>query len=500
MDFRVLVADDEKTALDSISFLLEKFHHEFHIVGKAGNGREAMQLARELQPDLMLTDIRMPHMDGLELIDAVKHELPDVYTIIISGHSDFEYVRRALITGSIDYLLKPLDPPRMQDALARARPFLIANACRKRTELIRQMEKGVAVSQNECERYFPEDAFVAAISRKNGLPNRLPKGRLNPDPFFQKEGVIGLYGRDDLESLCVLPAGVMRLEEITRLAQSPLDSLRGYTTTIICNTPFPITQVPEIVQALYKALNRHLVVGKSQTLSLNRGATVTLKNERAFAALENGVMLQLPYRLTAREYSHVVRDIETLLEKGEELGITQWALENTVRNITNKICTVNKLNIAGFSLEMMIEDVFYSATTHKDLSDGVLAIVNELLQTKSSYKLGNKVLFEKICDYIDDHLTETLALQSLCGQFGISQPTLSRLFREHAGMSFNRFLTQKRMEKAMVLLTAPAPLIHEVAEKVGYTDQFYFSRIFRSFSGMSPSEYVTQQKMHQLLV
>lgn len=124
--FRVIVADDEKLIANNLARRIEQGCGAFEVAAKAGTGLEALELTRSLLPDVVFSDIKMPEMDGIALIEQIKKHAPGVLTVIISGYSDFEYARAAIRHGAADYLLKPVNPDELRRLLNRLEAILMA--------------------------------------------------------------------------------------------------------------------------------------------------------------------------------------------------------------------------------------------------------------------------------------------------------------------------------------------------------------------------------------
>ena len=124
--FKVIVADDEKLIANNIARKIEESNDAFEVVAKAGTGQEALALVQQLLPDVVFSDIKMPEMDGIELIERLKMRNPSVLTVIVSGYSDFEYTRSAIRYDAVDYLLKPVNPEDLKQLLYRLESILMA--------------------------------------------------------------------------------------------------------------------------------------------------------------------------------------------------------------------------------------------------------------------------------------------------------------------------------------------------------------------------------------
>ena len=124
--FKVIVADDEKLIANNIARRIEESNGAFRVVSRAGTGTEALEQVRELLPDVVFSDIKMPEMDGIELISRLRKEYPGVCCVIVSGYSDFEYMKAAIQNSAVDYLLKPLNTEELGRLLQRLEAALLA--------------------------------------------------------------------------------------------------------------------------------------------------------------------------------------------------------------------------------------------------------------------------------------------------------------------------------------------------------------------------------------
>ena len=124
--FKVIVADDEKLIARNIARRIQEGNTAFEVVAQAGTGLEALELAGQLMPDVVFSDIKMPEMDGIELIARLRAQNPSALCVIVSGYSDFEYARAAIQNSAVDYLLKPVNPEELTALLSRLEAMLLA--------------------------------------------------------------------------------------------------------------------------------------------------------------------------------------------------------------------------------------------------------------------------------------------------------------------------------------------------------------------------------------
>ncbi|MDR2177053.1 MAG: response regulator [Treponema sp.] len=487
--YRIVLVEDEPAAAENIRDIIRLYCPQFEIVAGGDNGAAGLALAQVHHPDLLLTDIRMPIMDGLELIALLHQELPQVKTMILSGYQDFEYARTALQYGAVDYLLKPISPQAMTAALNRIMPLLNDALGQRLLPLVHSLINNEAPDRGALKKQFPAPAYTLAISRKNGLPGRFRRNVFAHTQCRVEGDTIDMYGRDEMENLRLASGNALLSASGLEAAQWLHREVPGYTTTVVWHEAFPIEALPEIITALYAALDRGLVIGKNQLIA----AGVPPGKHAAASSPPGGELKQrLGYYLKENKIELVRSLVLEQLKKWEAQGQTQLYVEETIRSIFETLRREFKNSAADEGFEFMIDDAFFYAASYDELRESLLFILEKLLPDPRQRicKVDTPEFFALIREYLDAHVNETVNLQSLCKHFGISQTYMSRLFRKYTDLSFNNYLTSLRIEKAKDYLLEKDTLIKDAAALAGFTDQFYFSRVFRSVTGQSPSDYI----------
>ena len=156
--FKVIVADDERLIANNIAWRIEDSNKAFHVVSRAGTGLEALEQAAELLPDVVFSDIKMPEMDGIELIARLRETHPDILCVIISGYSDFDYMKAAIQNSAVDYLLKPVNPEELKRLLQRLEAKLLA-----REQQIAPRKEYDAASLAESIRIYLQENYAEQV-------------------------------------------------------------------------------------------------------------------------------------------------------------------------------------------------------------------------------------------------------------------------------------------------------------------------------------------------
>ncbi|PNV61522.1 hypothetical protein C0033_13140 [Clostridium sp. chh4-2] len=490
--FRVLVVDDEPSALDYICNIIKMKCPSLIIAGTAENGKDGLMKYRQLSPDLVISDVKMPIMSGLDMVKAIKEEQEDAQIVLVSGYQEFEYVRAALKYGVSDYVLKPMTPANFVSAVAPVLKVLDQRVYEQRKRLVRAMVTGELSDQEKIREYFPEERYYLAVIRENGLPRRFT-GTYEIELISEMENTIFVYGRDEREALYICPSKVVGGAEFYRMMAKEAERKNGdgcFVTSVMVPHTVESADLESMICCLYKSLNSRLSIGVSQTfmVSADKGPDEMPAKE----VYSQEAMKSMERCLEKKDYAMFLETLWDFIKNAGEAEYPQLRLERFVRQMSVKV--QQYLNYQGdvFEDEMMLEDAFYDAGSVKELYDSLKSIfIRYWREDKEAVKLDSPEFLETIEDYIRKHLSEDITVSSVCREFGLSQSYLNLIFRKHGKQAFHSYLRNVRIERAKEIMERnPQMFIKDVAMMTGYKDQFYFSRIFRAVTGISPSEYI----------
>lgn len=490
--YRILVVDDEPIGLNHVRMILEKKCPQFEIIGTAENGAEALELIRRDQPDILITDIRMPIMDGIALVSQVKKEFPEILSVIVSGYSEFEYAKSALRSGVCDYLLKPLVPSDMMALMERMEIRLNSLYHEKRTQILRSLcHKEVVDDETKMKQYFSSEAYYAVIFRWNGLPSRFIK-KHGVEIFSMEEEKIYIYGRDEMEALYLIPREIVFqstfpefLEKLFRREQK--QNRGSYVTGVFCEVEISIGQLADVAERLYRKLDESLIIGKNQLTGLESDIPAVHVSEAEKRILENVEQL-----IRCCQYQQISEELHNIFSVWKMEERSQLYMESEIKYILRLLQNACPLEMKSAEIEYMLDDVFYYAADMEELENSLVLLMKQCIPNVRKERIDDKEqLFRSILAYLNTHIKEPLTLGDICRKFGVSQTSLSRIFRAYKETSFTNYLTEMRMDQAKrIMQQEPSAYVKDIAERVGYLDQFYFSRIFRSVTGVCPKEYM----------
>ncbi|WP_248927499.1 response regulator transcription factor [Paenibacillus hamazuiensis] len=506
----VIVVDDELPLRQELrSFPWGKWGAA--LIGEAENGAEALQLCRDYVPDVVVTDITMPLMDGIELTRELRRQFPQVQVILLTCHSDFGYAREALRLGALEYLVKvTLEEEEMEQALHKAREAIERErAHRKNESEARRREQAKLLARLLKDKQTPDDKIVAALSAA-GLLRELPT-RVVLLKVEASEEDIAFVGQelqlalDQAASQAApafswVPVGgtdyLLAFGEALPPAQLRLrlDPLIGdLTQTIGDNLPFLGGEV-----RLYAVVSESVASGTDFIKAFDHAK---MWEEARFYEREPHppVFVGRPVPLTPLGKAQAA-ELDELLRG---LRLQAEALQTYMRDTFPRWCLkhrfqpgeLKKAVAAGISLQSAAgsaDQGAYAPLEQAETLNELTAAALRLLETQSGgrHRYRKEVRDAKL--YIEQHLEEPITLHSLAEQVSLSPHYLSRLFREEVGESVNEYMTRLRIEKAIDMLQNTNLKVYEVAEKVGIPSYRYFSTMFRERTGLAPTDFKKQ--------
>lgn len=497
MPYSILLVEDEGAASRYLRSIVELKCPDFRVVAVAEDGGAGLEAARLHRPDLVVTDIRMPGMDGLEFARRLKEEMPHTPAVIVSGYQEFEYARRALGTGVVEYLLKPVSARSLAEALESLRPRLETNAARKRRETLGSLLSGAVCAVADAADDAPKRArYWLALFREGGLPSRFRSETARDEEDGPgDEEVVSLRGRDARERFFLTPREKLdfdtfsgRVRGATGFAsEAQGEKGRGYRTLVFAARDLEEEELAAGARELRRVLDHTIVLGESR-LAFDTGAPPRARDWDPVLAD------RIEFCLANSRFDQV--------EAAVREAVAGWELER--RPLIHAEAALRKLLIfmqrkalrdagaAESELEYHLEAALAGAYDWPSLADVAWDLVRRAagIDQETGGKVDAPAFFNSILRYVDEHYAEALSLGSVSETFRISQTYMSKLFRKHEDRSFNEYLTFRRIEAAKRLMTeSPRMPLKDIAQCVGFQDPFYFSRVFKAVAGVPPSEY-----------
>ncbi|MDR0381802.1 MAG: response regulator [Oscillospiraceae bacterium] len=524
--YKVLLVDDEVDVRQAIARTLDWESLGFQLSGEASNGEEALELSEQLQPDVILTDIKMPFMDGLTFCRRVKAVLPSVRVAVFSGFDEFEYAKEAIKLEVQEYILKPINAEELAGVFRRLRVSLDEEIARKQDlqSLRHYYEESLPLMQQQLLMSLLEGhADIAA------LPRRLEEFHLDFDADRYCVAVVRTMEKNPTNDTTLLMYSLQQtISEMLPLPCRPL-----HTPEAIVLLLMPPAEMD--MKALTTALNRlFLPARKILGLALSIGVghpcealpDVARSYREAWAALEYQILVDA-------DQCVYLGDIEP--DSGSSEYIDSSYTEDILRQI--KVGSREDLEATVKRLLHYLKSMHLSLQQHHifllDISTGFLGLIRaykldareagleamltetSAFQSRNLDEMGRRLLeycenlrrlirrerknttrliVDKACAYLLEHYPENdLSSDGVCTVLNLRPAYFSTIFKRETGLNFVAFLTKLRMEKALEYLDTTSLKTYEIADKVGYADANYFSYVFKKHYGVSPSKYRTDR-------
>lgn len=531
---KIFLVEDETVIREGLRDNIEWEEFGYKFVGEAADGEMALPLIRKTKPDVLITDIKMPFMDGLSLSKIVSLELPDTKIIIISGYDDFEYARQAIELGVEQYLLKPITRMNLKKVLADLREKIEQSNSSKDYQL--QYSKEMHEYEQFERRRFFEGLLSGEMKVKdiyeeaNKLSLELTAASYNLLFFYLKE-----ERKLDLEDAEEL--GIRQEEILYYFLRHPQYILfrqntntfgilvKGDNEVVEQYTQKAISKISEACSLIEKQIQWYVAVGKPvERLSLLADGAQNVNHYLAYRfflprihiltkeVVDQYSNAQDGKTIDAVDYKQLNPEIiKEFLYRGNEhevadfvesylLGIAE-ALES--RMFRDYIILNIRFSVEGFleetgiprqdyqeKLEQFHPDVNMTSKEVGSYFRGLLSMAMEF--SKRKIEDQGKSILSKVVEYIDQHYEqESISLNEVAEYAEVSASYLSATFSQGMQVTFVEYVTQKRMEKAKKLLRTSSLSTGEISAQVGFKDPHYFSFVFKKTQGMSPREYRT---------
>lgn len=501
---RILISEDEPKSREGIIRMIQRFTpHE--IVGVAENGEEGFLLAKERQPDLVISDIKMPVLDGLGMLQKMKDHGLKLQAVLLTGYSEFEYARRALQLQVVEYVLKPLEADQFLSALEKAEGRMKKQRAERLTpdQLLWSYYLG---GEDERERMRPRveeelginDRMISTIflirpesiaretygEIRKQLQQSMEMLCMEPCYFFARQGEDG--------GVYVLLADTERNRSLKAVFASRILPKVLEITRCVCSmaTMRGIGELPRVMERLSGLLRYAFSVPEGRILEEADAAGMVYESIEYPISLENEMIQGIRNGKKAR--------ILELNRMFEAQVIDSHASPECIRDYTVRFA-VGILRVAGEwkgrwngseELSSVTESISKAITRDKVRYqlEKVVKSAAALSDDSGEFQTENGIVLNAI-SYIRENYQKNIGLGDVAQFCNVRSEYLSRIFKEETGVRFVSFLSNFRISMAKRLLASGNGTVSRVAEQVGFSDQKYFQKVFKKTCGVTPSEY-----------
>lgn len=490
--YRILLVEDEATVREGILKKIKWEDHGFVLAGACENGRQALDILRAGPVEVVITDINMPVMDGLELAGRIHEHWPGTRVVILTGYDDFSYAQTAIRYRVSEYILKPITARQLRELLDRLRGELDAR-----------------LSGDEQLRELHRQHLISRLLAEEIPPDKLA-GLLRETPLALEKG-----------PACVALVGPMRQETAERLrttaqrmdaAVELMEETAKDRLILLCGGERPEQTALNIIQAVGQTAELPLTAAvgtPAEELGSLRHSFDAAQNawEHLFC-MPPGAVHMAAEILSRTPVEPVLGDARRSILRGVKLLNPEQAQQGLAAFLADlrgstwpRAAILSQLQKLTHLLSEYADEQGFA--TPDSLLDGLehshhLNQAGELMARymqeliHRAQQLGDTSSRQGMLavEYIKEHYNEPdLSLQNLTAYLSMSTSSFSVLFKAYTGATFVEFLTRLRINKAQELILSTDKKNYEIADAIGYDDPGYFRTIFKKYTGLSPSEY-----------
>lgn len=537
--YRILLVDDEILVRDAIKENIDWKSIDCELVGDCENGKQAAEFVQEHQVDIVLTDILMPYMDGMELSHFLHDNYPDIVIVIFSGFGEFEYAKKAIQYGVSEYLLKPVTAMELTGVIEKMKQKvdqqrrekskmdkLAQNSekYRKNEQIIRSKNMEALVNcttdvNKTIQRLSEMGVDISAASYRVALFDiDLYSGMYKLDTEKRQESALMAFVLFNISDEIVTreKAGIAYQEGNNRVGILFQETWsRNFTskTKEICRE---IQQKTKEVMGFDVSMGIGKWVKKPEELIQSHDMAAQTLQYRYL--LGGNLLIDMEEKHPAQEINldESLADLKEFMKTGqkEQVDQTLATIEEAIRQALmekSRACmylqqVIRTMDNAGedvsADMDRIREDrdeLLRQVTDQKSFEDAckvvqkhtdrIFEILSEM-NTSSSERQARLAI-----DYIQkNYMDPDLSLNSICSYLNISTSYFSTIFKDETGETFTEVLIRTRMEKARELLEKTTMKNYEIAEKVGFSDPHYFGISFKKMTGCTPTEYAREKR------
>ena len=488
---RILLVDDEREEREGIAFLIRKFGYPLQIV-TATNGREAIAVMNEQGIDILLTDVKMPVMDGLELSREVRETKPGLPIVIFSAYADFEYARQAIELHALRYLLKPIEV----DEFRRLMDDIVSSVQKGQQERMLKFFRGERLSAEESRELqdwlFADGQVGRRLCKFLFVGNYYEKGEeiflKLADKYFGSEAMLlSLYPNEGY--LLLRNSAVGKKVFRKQLDQMVQTIAAGDSDEMLVLYSDRILSVRELQQQLdfmqklqenifgfgNRVIGTNEYIGDVDRYSLN----VDLERRQLLAAIETQDVV-----LIRKQNERFIRAIDA------EERVSRIYVQNMLYSVIQSL----RQKIPGERADEALasaENIFRSRDAGTILSNYTYSM-EQLLMTLESRDNDDSKLIQQIKQLVDAEYGSDLSLSDVADKVHLSPAYVSYIFKKETGQTLIKYITDIRMERARKLLEEGHMKVLQIAKVCGYENPSYFNRMFKSYYGVTPKQYREQ--------
>ena len=529
--YRIMLVDDEEEVRKAIIRNMDWDRMGFTVVGDAENGEDALEKLEQLEPDVVMTDIRMPYMDGLTLAARIREKYPSMKILIFSGYDDFEYAKEAIKLKVTEYILKPVNGQELEKILNKVRVSLEEEIEQRRNiSILRESYLGSLpilreLFLNNLVRRTTDVAKVALKLREYGIDildarkwlvavihveqaeraeTQAFSGHQELIPISVRrlvEDHLNVYCRfaifNSMEGITVIAAideGNTQAGLINRIHDICKESMRVLEVAITAGVGHNCSALQEIsysYQSAVDALGYRAIVGSGKAIYINDVEPVDRGKLLLDAKGEEELVASIKFG-TSEVIGQVFQNLAACMD-----GAKVHARQHQVYMLSILNCMIRLMQQYGldmwdmFGLEGRYEEILEGLCRREEFAERIIPIACRMNEAFSRERDNTtRKAMQEAKEYIREHYDNPeLSVEMLCRHLHMSPAYFSTVFKKETGQTYVNYLTEVRLKKAVELLNETDDKTYMIARKVGYQEQNYFSYVFKKKYGVSPTKY-----------
>lgn len=520
--YSVFLVDDEPILLEGIRTKVDWESSGFAFAGEATDGEIALSMIHEIKPDILITDIKMPFMDGLQLAASIKKIQPWIKIIILSGHDEFDYAKKAISIGIDDYILKPFTPEEIITALKKAAEHIdaerkqLSDISRMKEELKSKeklvqkdflnnlvhgsadmnsiMEKSQELGIDLLSRYYK--IIISKVCSKTGNMQNQQEAcsLLNSYSTGWEQTVCYFHHTNWLVTICKGSNQTELEENVFRIAETiehiVTQNKDCSVVTSIGKTVEHLSSISESYEDAKKVIENSSLANQNRIISTE---DMQITNSEMLELKENAPMVERLKYAGKNDVSAIIDESMDLIKSnpGQFQFFASYLLADLIFAVSKLVESLggNVKEIKPEILQRSFIDTAVQDEEHfKNELESVLNFVVEFRDSKMTGKYGDVILkAKKYIDenYADQNTTLTTVAEEVC----LSPNHFSTIFSQECKITFIEYLTNVRIENAKRLIKKTDMKGYDIAYECGFSDPHYFSYIFKKNTGLTPREY-----------
>jgi two-component system response regulator YesN len=520
--FKVLIVDDEYFIRDGLEKIIQWDEYGIEVAGSSANGKEALEILESTHIDIVITDINMPEMNGIELLKVIRSSFSHIKVIIISGYNDFEFVKESLVYGVENYILKPINEDEISETLQNT---------------VSRIEEEALNNSLDNANYIRENILCRLINNMisyNEVQERLSILQIDLDDENYVVGIVKIFSMSDTLELNDLKRDLLSLfnrkMDCSVKCQIFCDLSGNIVFLFSIADDESYSQIEEIMNQMIIYSNDELQIDLFPTL----GSVENNLNEihKSYANAEeiqkyeylypSNALLAFPDVILAREklnylYKLDTEELKDLLFSENKNDLEQFFTDlnekiisgsMTLDNVRNLMVELTAGLISIIKQRKLWEDrtILNPDNLYNKLFDqkNIMSTLNWLKNI--SYKIIDEIsmmknkpmsLHDKMIEYIDTNISNNqICLKKIASEFSVNSSYLGQKFKNETGKLFSDYLNGKRIENAQDFLINSELNASEIAIKVGFSDANYFYKVFKKYTGVYPLDYKKEKQLN----